>query len=503
MVLPTPDLIQESVAGSHLALWGQPQFTRSGMLIFTGLLGYFGLHHVMLRSPLTGLIFFLVNLSLGGYWYFFDLLQLFLTDEDDLNTYGLSSPFLFEYGIAVGMWEGGTKVRGRNANKANNPVTQYLFEKHGKDRANYSTVMAAKKGASTSVAGAPVPAPTDGAPVPAPTDGAPVPARTDGATTPGPPAPSPTDGAPATTPNAARNKGTSASEEPRLQKGGAAPSPPLSDKAGAGTLKETAGLFAESLLKIIIGWILSSREKEKPKEYNWEDPPPSTWWTFLFLLTTPMEMISSAVAGDMWACCFHFLSIFPLGLFLWPVILIRSIAVTIYTICFPMEVFIQGVSRPFPFVQLSTEIDVNGRSERIQRSRINEVDPEAGMKSIEPFTNLFRQGLGLAEGLIAYVPLALGGRIGGALDKFANASVIAAQKSSSPPASAFPAPAPAPAKDPKPDLKTQKGGSRDSFSTDSLSLGVIGAVLAGGFLLGVSRNVFQGKDDSPPNTGRV
>lgn len=472
MVLPTPELIQESVAGSHLALWGQPQFTRSGMLIFTGLLGYFGLHHVMLRSPLTGLIFFLVNLSLGGYWYFFDLLQLFLTDEDDLNTYGLSSPFLFEYGIAVGMWEGGTKVRGRNANKANNPVTQYLFEKHGKDRANYSTVMAAKKGAPAPVA----PVPVAPVPAPTPTDEAPAPAS--------PNAPKPTPGSTTT------------------QKGGAVPSAPPTDKAGAGTLKETAGLFAESLLKIIIGWVLSSRAKEKPKEYNWEDPPPSTWWTFLFLLTTPIEVISSAVAGDMWASCFHFLSMFPLGLFLWPVILIRSIAVTIYTICFPMEVFIQGVSRPFPFVQLSTEIDVNGRSERIQRSRINEVDPEAGMKSIEPFTNLFRQGLGLTEGLIAYVPLALGGRIGGALDKFANASVIAAQKSSGP-AAPTPAAAAAPAKESKPDLKPQKGGSRESFSTDSLSLGIIGAVLTGGFLLGVSRNVFQGKDDSPPNTGRV
>jgi TM2 domain-containing membrane protein YozV len=445
MVLPTPNIIQESVAGSHLALWGQPQFTRSGMLLFTCLFGFFGLHHVMLRSPLTGLVFFLLNASLGGYWYFFDILQLFLTSEDDLNTYGLASPLLIEYGIAVGMWEGGTKERGRNADKAHNPVTQYLFEKHGKDRENYSRVMAAKKESSTSVPG------------------------------------EPSAGPPTTT-----------------QRGGAAPSPPPSDKAGAGTLKETAGLLAESALKIIIGWVLSSRKKEKPKEYNWEDPPPSAWWTLVFLLTTPMEMVSSAVAGDMWACFFHFISLFIFGLFLWPVILVRSIAVSIFTLLFPIDVFIQGVSRPFPFVQLFNEIDVNGRSERIQRSRINEVDPEAGMKSIEPFTNLFRQGIGLTEGLIAYVPLALGGRIGGALDKFANASVIAAQKS--PAAPPVPEAQPAIAKP-----SVQKGGSRESslqLNPDSLSLGVIGAVLLGGLLIGVSRNGFQGKDDSPPNTGR-
>jgi hypothetical protein len=54
----------------------------------------------------------------------------------------------------------------------------------------------------------------------------------------------------------------------------------------------------------------------------------------------------------------------------------------------------------------------------------------------------------------------------------------------------------------------QKGGfvqrgPSPTQPTDYLSLGVIGAVLAGGLLLGASRNVLQGKDDSPPNARRV
>jgi hypothetical protein len=201
-------------------------------------------------------------------------------------------------------------------------------------------------------------------------------------------------------------------------------------------------------------------------------------------------------------------------MFLLPVVFFRSVCITIYTILFPMEVFIQGVSRPFPFVYMDNSIDINGRSERIQRTRINEVDPDANYKSIQPFIDIFKQGLGLAEGMLAYVPLAAGGRVGGSLDKFANASVIAAKKASAAPAApAAPSPTVTPsAGSGAPSSgasRVQSGGSREGtpeLNSDTLSIGVIVAVLLGGLLLGVSRtalNGFQGKDDSPPNTGRV
>jgi hypothetical protein len=191
-------------------------------------------------------------------------------------------------------------------------------------------------------------------------------------------------------------------------------------------------------------------------------------------------------------------------MFLLPVVFFRSVCITIYTILFPMEVFIQGVSRPFPFVYMDNSIDINGRSERIQRTRINEVDPDANYKSIQPFIDIFKQGLGLAEGMLAYVPLAAGGRVGGSLDKFANAALITA-KAVQPVAPVPDVSKPAgDASRPSP-MIVQRGGGMAS-SSDTVSLGVIGAVLAGGLLIGLSRtaiNVFQGKDDSPPNTGRV
>jgi len=54
----------------------------------------------------------------------------------------------------------------------------------------------------------------------------------------------------------------------------------------------------------------------------------------------------------------------------------------------------------------------------------------------------------------------------------------------------------------------QKGGgisSKKEASNDAIPLTVIGAVLLGGLFLGLNRigNVFQGKDDSPPNTRRI
>ena len=104
----TPDFIKEAVSGSHVAVWGEPQYSKCGMLLFTLVFGYFGLHHFMLRSPLTGILCYIVNLYTGGYWYLFDMLQLYETTVDDLNKYGLGSPFLCQFGIAVGMWEGGT-----------------------------------------------------------------------------------------------------------------------------------------------------------------------------------------------------------------------------------------------------------------------------------------------------------------------------------------------------------------------------------------------------------
>jgi hypothetical protein len=168
------------------------------------------------------------------------------------------------------------------------------------------------------------------------------------------------------------------------------------------------------------------------------------------------------------------------------------VGVSIYTLLFPMDVFIQGVSRPIPYIWDNT-IDVNGRSTSIQRSKIGSVDPNAHYKAFEPFINIFKQGLGLAEGMLAYVPLAAGGRASKSLDKFADAAMISAK------AAAASAPGPAAEKPVQRGGGSSQGSQGSQGSQDTLSLGIIGAVLAGGLLLGLSRNGLQRHDDTPPN----
>jgi hypothetical protein len=92
-----------AVSQSRIDFWKQPQYTRKGMLIFTVLFGFFGLHHFLLRSPQTGLLLLIANVVTLGYCYFYDIVQLTSTSVDDLNEYGMSLPWSAA-GIAKGMW---------------------------------------------------------------------------------------------------------------------------------------------------------------------------------------------------------------------------------------------------------------------------------------------------------------------------------------------------------------------------------------------------------------
>ena len=159
-----------------------------------------------------------------------------------------------------------------------------------------------------------------------------------------------------------------------------------------------------------------------------------------------------------------------------------------------MEVFVNGVSRPFPYVWLFTSIAADGQSEFIQRSKIAPSDPADAYKMIEPYIDIARQGIGLAEGLLTYVPLAAGAAGAKALDKFSQAAMIGAQ-----------AQAQAQALKPQKGGFIQKGGfvEKSLGSPDSISMGILAAVVVGGLLLGIGRNVIQGNNDSPPVPGRV
>jgi hypothetical protein len=97
-----------AVSQSRLEFWKDPQYTRSGMWWFTLFFGFVGLHHLLLRSPQTALLFFIFNGLLLGYPWFYDLIQLSSKDigglgTEGLNTYGLGHPF-GSLGLGQGMW---------------------------------------------------------------------------------------------------------------------------------------------------------------------------------------------------------------------------------------------------------------------------------------------------------------------------------------------------------------------------------------------------------------
>lgn len=88
---------------TRIGFWGQPQFTRSGMWWFTLFFGFFGFHHLYMRSPQTAVLTTLINIISLGFWWAYDLVQLSSYDDEHLNKYGLDSPF-GPIGLAQGMW---------------------------------------------------------------------------------------------------------------------------------------------------------------------------------------------------------------------------------------------------------------------------------------------------------------------------------------------------------------------------------------------------------------
>jgi TM2 domain-containing membrane protein YozV len=73
--------------------------------VFLGLtivLGFFGLDHLYLRSPLTFLAKFIVNILFFGVWYVYDVSHA-LFNSDVVKLYGLGVPILGPKGIAAGV----------------------------------------------------------------------------------------------------------------------------------------------------------------------------------------------------------------------------------------------------------------------------------------------------------------------------------------------------------------------------------------------------------------
>lgn len=95
-----------AISQTRVEFWKEPQYTQNGMWWFTLFFGFFGLHHLLLRSPQTALVFAVMNFLSFGYLWFYDLIQLSSSgghDTKSLNQYGLAHPW-GPLGLAQGMW---------------------------------------------------------------------------------------------------------------------------------------------------------------------------------------------------------------------------------------------------------------------------------------------------------------------------------------------------------------------------------------------------------------
>jgi hypothetical protein len=83
--------------------WGGPWYPYWSLIVFSVLGGFFGLDHVWLRSPMTGFIKFLVNCVTFGFWWFYDMVQIF-SEKDNVMKFGLSAPLYGPMGLGAGIF---------------------------------------------------------------------------------------------------------------------------------------------------------------------------------------------------------------------------------------------------------------------------------------------------------------------------------------------------------------------------------------------------------------
>jgi hypothetical protein len=84
------------------ATWGGSQLSPTVLKVLAVLGGFIGLDHLVLRSPKTALLKFLVNCISLGFWYFYDIVQVF-ADTDFIRTYGYSIPGIGPVGLGAGI----------------------------------------------------------------------------------------------------------------------------------------------------------------------------------------------------------------------------------------------------------------------------------------------------------------------------------------------------------------------------------------------------------------
>ena len=91
---------------SDVSVWGGPDRNYFTFVVLSVVFGFFGLDHVYLRSFSTAAQKAVINICTLGFWYVWDLLQIF-TESDLVQRDGLSSPLDWVRGIGRGVFVGG------------------------------------------------------------------------------------------------------------------------------------------------------------------------------------------------------------------------------------------------------------------------------------------------------------------------------------------------------------------------------------------------------------
>jgi hypothetical protein len=82
--------------------WGGVQISPTTLQATAVLGGLFGLDHLLLRSPQTALMKFIINILSLGLWYWYDVLQVF-QEMDFVKEYGYSFPIKGPVGLGAGI----------------------------------------------------------------------------------------------------------------------------------------------------------------------------------------------------------------------------------------------------------------------------------------------------------------------------------------------------------------------------------------------------------------
>jgi hypothetical protein len=87
--------------------WGGTVLPFWVLMLFTALpfTGFFGIDHLLFRSPTTALMKGVTNVFTFGLWYVYDMVQVF-SDKQFIKEYGLSKPFTGAAGLGLDYFRG-------------------------------------------------------------------------------------------------------------------------------------------------------------------------------------------------------------------------------------------------------------------------------------------------------------------------------------------------------------------------------------------------------------